>query len=220
MMIRNTEGQQSFIWILPANSLFFSFCQGNALTSVSQHTKAEALLKASCSFTALSNGGVGSPTALPSLVLSMGKWFPCCFQPCSLLQLWIRCHQMLSPTVPSGWSLIPHLGHSFLSACLVTQSCPALCDPMNCSLLGSFVHSDSPGESKITGVSCHALLQGIFPTQWSNLHLLHWQMDSLPLVPAGNSNTFQISMLIILLCPSTHALQFYNSTFHWPHVDV
>ena len=33
---------------------------------------------------------------------------------------------------------------------------------------------DSPGKS--TGVGCHALLQGIFPTQWSNqclLHLLH-----------------------------------------------
>ena len=25
-------------------------------------------------------------------------------------------------------------------ACLVTQSCPSLCDPMDCSLLGSFVH--------------------------------------------------------------------------------
>ena len=37
---------------------------------------------------------------------------------------------------------------------------------------------------KNTGVGCHFLLQGIFPTQGSNphlLHLLHWQMDSLPL---------------------------------------
>ena len=34
------------------------------------------------------------------------------------------------------------------------------------------------------GVCCHALFQGIFPTQGSNLcllHLLHWQADSLPL---------------------------------------
>ena len=29
---------------------------------------------------------------------------------------------------------------------------------------------DFPGRN--TGVGCHALLQGIFPTQWSNLHLL------------------------------------------------
>ena len=43
-----------------------------------------------------------------------------------------------------------------------------------------------PGES--TGVGCHFLLQGIFPTWGWNLrlfHLLHWQADSLPLVPHG-----------------------------------
>ena len=37
---------------------------------------------------------------------------------------------------------------------------------------------------KNTGVGCHFLLQGIFLTQGSNLsllHLLHWQVDSLPL---------------------------------------
>ena len=45
---------------------------------------------------------------------------------------------------------------------------------------------DFPGKN--TGVSCHFLLQGIFPTQGSNprlLHLLHWQADSLPLAPPG-----------------------------------
>ena len=30
---------------------------------------------------------------------------------------------------------------------------------------------------KNTGVGCHFLFQGIFPTQVSNLHLLHWQED-------------------------------------------
>ena len=38
---------------------------------------------------------------------------------------------------------------------------------------------DSQG--KDTGVSCHFLLQGIFLTQGSNLGLLHWQADPLPL---------------------------------------
>ena len=38
---------------------------------------------------------------------------------------------------------------------------------------------DSPGKN--TGVGCHCLLQGIFLTQGSNPHLLHWQTDSLPL---------------------------------------
>ena len=46
---------------------------------------------------------------------------------------------------------------------LVAQPCPALCDPMGCSPPGSSVHGDSPGKN--TGVGCHALLQGIFPTQ-------------------------------------------------------
>ena len=37
---------------------------------------------------------------------------------------------------------------------------------------------DFPGMN--TGVGCHFLLQGIFLTQGLNLHLLHWQEDSLP----------------------------------------
>ena len=39
-------------------------------------------------------------------------------------------------------------------------------------------------------MGCHALLQGIFLTQESNLHLLcllHWQAGSLPLGPPGKS---------------------------------
>ena len=36
-----------------------------------------------------------------------------------------------------------------------------------------------PGKN--TGTDCHFLLQGIFPTQESNPHLLHWQADPLPL---------------------------------------
>ena len=37
---------------------------------------------------------------------------------------------------------------------------------MDCSLLGSSVHVDSP--DKNTDMGCHALLQGIFPIQGSN----------------------------------------------------
>ena len=39
-----------------------------------------------------------------------------------------------------------------------------------------------------TGVGCHSLLQGIFPTSGWNLCLLcllHWQAGSLPLAPPG-----------------------------------
>ena len=54
---------------------------------------------------------------------------------------------------------------------LVTQLCPTLCNPMNCSPPGSSVHGDSPGKN--TGVGCHALLQGIFPIQGSNTGFPH-----------------------------------------------
>ena len=50
--------------------------------------------------------------------------------------------------------------------CLVTESCPILRDPMDCSPPSSSVHGHSPGKN--TGVGCHALLQGIFPTQGLN----------------------------------------------------
>ena len=67
---------------------------------------------------------------------------------------------------------------------LVAQSCPTLCDTRDCSPPGSFVHGNTP--CKNIGVGCHALLQGIFPTQGLNLYLLpalHWQAGSLPLAP-------------------------------------
>ena len=57
--------------------------------------------------------------------------------------------------------------------CLVAQSCLTLCNPMDCSLPGSSVHGDSPGQN--TAVSCHALLQGIFSTQGLNPGLLHYR---------------------------------------------
>ena len=42
---------------------------------------------------------------------------------------------------------------------------------MDCSLTGSSAHEDSP--DKTIGVGCHALLQGIFPTQGLNPGLPH-----------------------------------------------
>ena len=57
------------------------------------------------------------------------------------------------------------------AVCLVAQSCSNLCDPMNCNLPGSSVHGGSSGKN--TRVGCHALLQGIFPTQGSNPGLPH-----------------------------------------------
>ena len=54
---------------------------------------------------------------------------------------------------------------------------------MDCSFSRLLCPWDSPGNN--TGVGCHALLQGIFPTRGLNIRLLHWQTISLPLVPPG-----------------------------------
>ena len=75
--------------------------------------------------------------------------------------------------------------------CLVTQLCPTLCDHMDCSLPGSFVHGDSP--DKTTRMDCHALPQRIFPIWgWNTLLLslmsLLWQAGSLLIWPPGKSH--------------------------------
>ena len=59
-----------------------------------------------------------------------------------------------------------HLDVSTDLCVLVVQSCPTLCDPMDCSPPGSSVRGDSP--SKNTGMGCHSLLQRVFSSQGSN----------------------------------------------------
>ena len=106
-------------------------------------------------------------------IWSMESWTLDCL-PCSLL----------SPPFPLfSISLLPSKqGTQFcVCECLVTQSRPTLCDPMDCSLPGSSVHGDSPGKNTgmvslpfsrgysqprdQTQVSCIA---GRFFTDWAN----------------------------------------------------
>ena len=65
-----------------------------------------------------------------------------------------------------------------LSRSLVSDSW----DPMDCSPPDSSVHGNSPGKN--TGGGCHALLQGIFPTQYCR-RILYWlnHQSSLPWFP-------------------------------------
>ena len=56
--------------------------------------------------------------------------------------------------------------HPMTLRCAQSFSRVRLCDPMDYSPPGSSVHGDSP--DKNTGVGCHALLQGSFPTPRSN----------------------------------------------------
>ena len=68
--------------------------------------------------------------------------------------------------------------------CSGAQSCLTLCDPVACQ---APLPWDFPGKN--TGVGCHFLLQVMFLTQGSNphrVHLLLWQVDSLPLRHLGS----------------------------------
>ena len=86
--------------------------------------------------------------------------------------------------------------------CLVTQSCLTLYEPMDRSLPDSPVHGDSTGTS--TGVGCHALLQGIFPTQASNpgLPLCRWILHKLSCQGSPSQLYFSIKKSIVFIYAS------------------
>ena len=79
--------------------------------------------------------------------------------------------------------------------CLVTQFCLTFCNPMSCSPPGSSVHGDSPGQN--TGLGCHPLGEGIFPTQGSNPGLLHCR-QTLPSEPPGKPKNTWVGSLCLL----------------------
>ena len=80
-----------------------------------------------------------------------------------------------------------------MHACSVTQSCPTLLRTRGLQSARLLCPWNSPG--KKTGVGCHFLLWGIFPTQGSNLRHLHWQAGSLPLRQPGKPNASIINRL-------------------------
>ena len=88
------------------------------------------------------------------------------------------------------------------AVCLVAQSCPTLCDPMACRATGSFVHRDFPGKN--TGVGCHALLPGIFPTQGSNAGLPHCRQILYHLSYQGNLDATKTSTFILIFRSQHH----------------
>ena len=66
--------------------------------------------------------------------------------------------------------------------------CPAPCDHIDCSLPPTRqapLSMGLPRQEYWSGLPF--LLQGIFPTQGLNLHLLHQQAGSLPLAPSGKA---------------------------------
>ena len=79
------------------------------------------------------------------------------------------------------------------------QSCLTLYDPVDCSLSGSSVHGIF--QARNTEAGSHFLLQGILLTQKLKLHLLcllHWQADSLPLVPTRKLYIYIYNWVMLL----------------------
>ena len=124
-----------------------------------------------------------SMESIATALLSLKTWIICVFF--LFFSAWLEAYQFYWSWQRTSFFLFDHL-----CACVHTkshQSCPTLLQPHGLYLPSSSVRRGAP--DKNTGVDCHALLQGIFLTQRSNLRLLqllHWQvLSSLPLVPPG-----------------------------------
>ena len=86
---------------------------------------------------------------------------------------------------PAGHILVESWGTFAKCMCVCALGCNQLCDPWTVARQVP-LSKEFSRICKNTGAGCHFLLQGIFLTQGSNpclLHLLHWQVDSLPAEP-------------------------------------
>ena len=102
-----------------------------------------------------------------------------------------------------------------LCVCSVTQLCLTLCGPTDLSPPGSSVHGIF--QAGVLELVAIFLLQGIFPTEGWNLHLLHllyWQVDSLPLSHLGSSIE-RIVRFKSQLHPLTHFELLKSSVSHF-----
>ena len=120
-----------------------------------------------------------------------------------------------------SWLLIPK-GVCAQSLTKSLMLCLTLCDLMDCPPCSS-VHGDSPGKN--TGRGCHALLQGIFPTQGLNpglphcrqtLYCLSHQGSPVPKGRGGEMNSIQFNKYLSFVAPDT---QVWN-THPWGHLRV
>ena len=89
------------------------------------------------------------------------------------------------------------LSQLLLCCCVLTKLCLTLLRPHRLQPTSLLRPRDFPGKN--TGLGCHFLLQGIFPTQGWNPHLLHWQADSLPLSHQGSPAAILVSFNSLLV---------------------
>ena len=120
----------------------------------------------------------------------------------------ISCGQDTSPSVSS---CVNQMG-----ACMdvqLIQSCPTLCDPVNCSPPGSSVHGIL--QARILEQVAMPSSRGIFPTQGLNPHLLHWRQILYPLSHLGSPT----KCIFLILIFEGHALrlprQIFSHSLKW-----
>ena len=97
---------------------------------------------------------------------------------CQGTQSYREMHDRILPMFPPQTGQCQASLRACAVLCLVAQSSPTLCDSTDYSPPSSSVHGDSPGKN--TRVGCHALLQGICPTQQPNPGLPHCRWIFLP----------------------------------------
>ena len=86
----------------------------------------------------------------------------------------------------------------YIVCVLVTQSCPMLCDTMDCQPPRLLCSWDSPGKN--AGVSSHALLQGDFLIQGLDLGLQHCRQILYHLSHQGSPHFLYISTCHFTVC--------------------
>ena len=129
-------------------------------------------------------------------VLFSSDIFPFLFVKLSRLSSTILHQQILSPLL---LLLLIYLTCAVL--CLFTQSCPTLCNPMECSLPDILAQGDSPGKNN--GGGSLSLLQGIFLTQESNQDLLHCRRILYQLSYQGSPHFLHAAAAVLLQsCPT------------------
>ena len=96
--------------------------------------------------------------------------------------------------------------HGICMRAKLLQSCLTLCNPVDCSLPGSSVYGIL--QARILEWVAMPSSRGIFPTQGSNsslLHLMHWQVLPLLLMPPGKPppwNCCSVAQSCLTLCNS------------------
>ena len=120
-------------------------------------------------------------------------------------------------TPKPGWKVVAKNHHDTMHECALSRSVlSGSLRPYGLQHTRLLCTWDSPG--KKTGVGCY-FLQGIFPTQGSNLCLLHWQADSLLLSHLGTTGSVNLSQEWSYKEPGPRELSEEELQSRWLHLQ-